>query len=55
MAGKARSGRSVPSCKPVVLGQGQPLLSAPRSPVDLRLIGAIPLRSGAMAVVYQPA
>lgn len=40
---------------PVVLGQGQPLFSALRSPVDLRLISAIPFASGAMAVVYQPA
>jgi dihydrofolate reductase len=40
---------------PVVLGQGQPLFSGPRSPVDLRLISATPFASGAMAVVYQPA
>ncbi|HEY8327855.1 MAG TPA: dihydrofolate reductase family protein [Rhodanobacter sp.] len=40
---------------PVVLGQGQPLFSALRSPVDLRLISVTPFRSGAMAAVYQPA
>lgn len=40
---------------PVVLGQGQPLFSGLRSPVDLRLISATPFRSGAMAAVYQPA
>ena len=39
---------------PVVLGQGQPLFSALRSPVDLRLVSATTFRSGAMAVVYQP-
>ncbi|WP_234411389.1 dihydrofolate reductase family protein [Rhodanobacter thiooxydans] len=40
---------------PVVLGQGQPLFCALRSPVDLRLISAMPFDSGAMAVVYRPA
>jgi dihydrofolate reductase len=40
---------------PVVLGQGQPLFSALRSPVDLRLISVTPFASGAMAVVYRPA
>jgi len=40
---------------PVVLGQGQPLFFALRSPVDLRLISMTPFRSGAMAAVYQPA
>lgn len=40
---------------PVVLGHGQPLFCALRSPVDLRLISATPFDSGAMAVVYRPA
>jgi dihydrofolate reductase len=40
---------------PVVLGQGQPLFSALRGPVDLRLISMTPFRSGAAAAVYQPA
>jgi dihydrofolate reductase len=40
---------------PVVLGQGQPLFSALRSPVDLRLISMTRFRSGAVAAVYQPA
>jgi dihydrofolate reductase len=40
---------------PVVLGQGQPLFSALRSPVDLRLVSMTPFRSGAVAAVYQPA
>jgi dihydrofolate reductase len=40
---------------PVVLGQGQPLFSALRSPADLRLISMTPFRSGAVAAVYQPA
>ena len=40
---------------PVVLGQGQPLFSALRSPVDLRLISATSFGSGVVAVVYQPA
>jgi len=40
---------------PVVLGQGQPLFSGLRSPVDLRLISATSFRSGVMGVVYQPA
>ncbi len=39
---------------PVVLGQGQPLFSQLRSPVDLRLISATPFRSGVVAAVYQP-
>ena len=40
---------------PVVLGQGQPLFSGLRSPVDLRLISATPFSSGVVAAVYQPA
>ena len=40
---------------PVVLGQGQPLFSQLRSPVDLRLANAITFRSGVMGVVYRPA
>lgn len=40
---------------PVVLGQGQPLFSALRSPVDLRLVSMTPFASGAVAAVYQPA
>jgi dihydrofolate reductase len=40
---------------PAVLGQGQPLFSGLRSPVDLRLIGATPFGSGVVAAVYQPA
>lgn len=40
---------------PVVLGQGQPLFSALRSPVHLRLISATPFGSGVVAAVYQPA
>ena len=40
---------------PVVLGQGQPLFSGLRSPVDLRLIDATPFSSGVVAAVYQPA
>ena len=40
---------------PVVLGQGLPLFSGLRSPVDLRLISATSFRSGVMGVVYQPA
>jgi dihydrofolate reductase len=40
---------------PVILGQGQPLFSALRSPVDLRLVSMTPFRSGAVAAVYQPA
>jgi len=40
---------------PVVLGQGQPLFSGLRSPVDLRLISATPFGSGVVAAVYQPA
>ena len=39
---------------PVVLGQGQPLFSGLRSPVDLRLIDATPFSSGVVAAVYQP-
>jgi dihydrofolate reductase len=39
----------------VVLGQGQPLFSALRSPADLRLISATPFGSGVVAAVYQPA
>jgi len=40
---------------PVALGQGMPLFSGLRRPVDLRLVSATPFASGAMAVVYQPA
>jgi dihydrofolate reductase len=40
---------------PVVLGQGQPLFSGLRSPVDLRLISATSFGSGAVVAVYQPA
>src|SRR4029077_6840383 len=40
---------------PVVLGQGQPLFSGLRGPVDLRLISATPFRSGVVLAVYQPA
>jgi len=40
---------------PVVLGQGQPLFSELRSPVDLRLISTTHFRSGVVGVVYQPA
>lgn len=40
---------------PVVLGQGQPLFSGLRSPVDLRLISSTPFASGAVGAVYQPA
>jgi hypothetical protein len=41
--------------RPVVLGQGQPLFSGLRIPVDLRLISSPPFASGAVAAVYQPA
>jgi dihydrofolate reductase len=40
---------------PVVLGQGQPLFSGLRSPVDMRLISATPFGSGAMGAVYKAA
>ena len=40
---------------PVVLGQGQPLFSGLRSPVDLRLISATSFGAGVVAAVYQPA
>jgi dihydrofolate reductase len=40
---------------PVVLGRGQPLFSALRRPVDLRLISATPFGSGVVAALYQPA
>lgn len=40
---------------PVVLGQGQPLFSALRSSVDLRLISMTSFRSGVVGAVYQPA
>ena len=40
---------------PVVLGQGQPLFSGLRRPVDLRLISTTAFGSGAVAGVYQPA
>lgn len=40
---------------PVVLGQGQPLFSELRSPVDLRLISATSFSSGVVGAVYHPA
>lgn len=40
---------------PVVLGQGQPLFSGLRDPVDLRLVSITPFASGTVAAVYQPA
>lgn len=40
---------------PVVLGQGQPLFSRLRNPVDLRLVSMTPFDSGAVAAVYRPA
>ena len=40
---------------PVALGQGQPLFSALRSPVDLRLISAVPFGTGVVGAVYHPA
>jgi dihydrofolate reductase len=40
---------------PVVLGQGQPLFSALRNPVDLRLVSATSYGSGVVGVVYEPA
>jgi dihydrofolate reductase len=40
---------------PAVLGQGQPLFSELRSPVDLRLISVTPFATGVVAAVYQPA
>jgi dihydrofolate reductase len=40
---------------PVVLGQGQPLFSGLRSPIDLRLISTTRFATGVMAAVYQPA
>jgi len=40
---------------PVALGQGQPLFSELRSPVDLRLISATSFSSGVVAAVYRPA
>jgi dihydrofolate reductase len=40
---------------PAALGHGQPLFSALRSPVDLRLVSATPFGSGVVAAVYQPA
>jgi dihydrofolate reductase len=40
---------------PVVLGQGQPLFSGLRSPVDLRLISWISYAAGVVGAVYQPA
>jgi len=39
---------------PVVLGQGLPLFSELRSPVDLRLVSMTPFRSGVVAAVYRP-
>jgi len=63
--GGARFARSLVACglideyrlviHPVVLGQGQPLFTGLDSPVDLRLISAIPFDSGVVAAVYQPA
>jgi dihydrofolate reductase len=40
---------------PVALGQGQPLFSALRSPVDLRLISSTPFGSGVVGAVYHTA
>jgi riboflavin biosynthesis pyrimidine reductase len=40
---------------PVVLGQGQPLFSALRSPVDLQLISMTPFAMGVVGAVYRPA
>jgi len=40
---------------PVALGRGQPLFSALRGPVDLRLISATSFASGVVGAVYQPA
>jgi dihydrofolate reductase len=40
---------------PVALGQGQPLFSGLRSPVDLRLISATPFGSGIVGAVYKAA
>ena len=40
---------------PVALGQGQPLFSGLRSPVDLRLISATPFGSGVVRAVYKAA
>jgi hypothetical protein len=40
---------------PVALGQGQPLFSGLRSPVDLRLISATPFGSGVVGAVYKAA
>jgi dihydrofolate reductase len=40
---------------PVVLGRGQPLFSALRGPVDLRLISATSFRAGVVGTVYQTA
>jgi riboflavin biosynthesis pyrimidine reductase len=39
----------------VVLGQGQPLFSGLRSPIDLRLISTTSFGSGAVVAIYQPA
>jgi dihydrofolate reductase len=40
---------------PVVLGQGQPLFSGLRSPLDLRLISSTSYSRGVVGAVYQPA
>ena len=40
---------------PVVLGQGQPLFSGLRRPVDLRLTSATPFGADVVAAVYRPA
>lgn len=40
---------------PVALGQGQSLFSGLPSPVNLRLIGAIPFSTGVVGAVYQSA
>lgn len=40
---------------PVALGQGQPLFSRLRSPVDLRLVSAIPFSTGVVGAIYHPA
>ena len=40
---------------PVVLGQGQPLFSGLRSPVDLRLISSTSFDLGVVVAIYRPA
>jgi dihydrofolate reductase len=43
------------SIHPLVLGQGQPLFSGLRSPLDLRLVSSTTFAGGAVAAVYRPA